>query len=138
MKTRRTFSVEFKGKAVLSVLMGEKTASEICREHQIKEMLLSRWKQQFLAHAPPLFQQGQPNAQAETRIAELEQVIGRLTVELEIAKKALLYPYQQHQPARQSWHAQHARVLRHNRPRLHVPCFRSRPRGQRHHPGRNL
>ena len=91
MKTRRTFSAEFKAKAVLSVLMGEKTASEICREHQIKDMVLSRWKQQLLEHAPELFERGQPTDQAETRIAELEQVIGRLTVELEIAKKASLY-----------------------------------------------
>jgi len=91
MKTRRTFSADFKAKAVLSVLMGEKTASEICREHQIKDTVLSRWKQQFLEHAPELFQHGQAKDQAEARIAELEQVIGRLTVELEIAKKASLY-----------------------------------------------
>jgi transposase len=92
MKTRRTFTAEFKAKAVLSVLMGEKTASEICREHQLKDTVFSRWKQQFLEQAPQVFQRGgQPNDQAEARIAELEQVIGRLTVELEIAKKASLY-----------------------------------------------
>ena len=91
MKTRRTFAAEFKAKAVLSVLMGEKTASEICREHQIKDTVFSRWKQQFLEQVPQLFQRGQTDGQAEARIAELEQVIGRLTVELEIAKKASLY-----------------------------------------------
>ena len=91
MKTRRTFTAEFKAKAVLSILMGEKTASEICREYQLKETVLSRWKQQFLEHAPQVFQREQPTDQAEARIAELEQVIGRLTVELEIAKKASLY-----------------------------------------------
>ena len=91
MKTRRTYTAEFKAKAVLSVLMGQKTASEICCEHQIKDTVLSRWKQQFMEHAPQLFERGQPTDQAEARIAELEQVIGRLTVELEIAKKASLY-----------------------------------------------
>jgi len=91
MKTRRTFTAEFKAKAVLSVLMGEKTASEICREHHLKETVLSRWKQQLLEHAPQLFQRGQTHDQAEARIAELEQVIGRLSVELEMAKKASLY-----------------------------------------------
>jgi len=91
MKTRRTFTAEFKAKAVLAILMGEKTASEICREHQLKETVLSRWKQEFLEHAPQLFERAQPTDQAEARIAELEQVIGRLTVELEIAKKASLY-----------------------------------------------
>lgn len=51
---------------------------------------IGRWKQQFLENAPQLFQRGQTNDQADTRIAELEQVVGRLTVELEIAKKASL------------------------------------------------
>lgn len=91
MKTRRTFTAEFKAKAVLSVLMGEKTASQICREYSLKETIFSRWKQQFLEQAPRLFERGQADTQAEARIAELEGVLGRLTVELEIAKKASLY-----------------------------------------------
>jgi transposase len=91
MTKRRTFTAEFKAKAVLSVLIGEKTASQLCREYGLKETVFSRWKQQFLERAPQVFVREQPDNLAETRIAELEGVIGRLTVELEIAKKASLY-----------------------------------------------
>ncbi len=71
MSTRRTFTAEFKAKAVLSVLMGEKTASQICREQGLKDTIFSRWKQQFLEQAPQLFERTQPDDQATARIAEL-------------------------------------------------------------------
>lgn len=91
MSNRRTFTAEFKAKAVLSVLSGAKTAGEVCREHGIKETVFGRWKQRFLERAPELFQSQGPDETAQKRIAELEQMIGKLAVELEIAKKASLY-----------------------------------------------
>ena len=91
MTTRRKFTAEFKAKAVLSVLSGAKTAAEVCREHRIKEGVFGRWKRQFLERAPELFEGGGAQVDSEQRIAELEQMIGKLAVELEIAKKASLY-----------------------------------------------
>jgi len=91
MTSRRNFTADFKTKAVLSVLIGEKTASQLCREHGIKDTVLSRWKQEFLERAPQVFAREQPDSAAEARMAELEGVIGRLTVELEMAKKASSY-----------------------------------------------
>lgn len=85
----RTFSPEFKVQVVLDLLTGARSPSEICREHQIKDSLLYRWKQEFLERAPQVFVRGSSAEAAEqVRIAELERVIGRLTVELEAAKKA--------------------------------------------------
>jgi transposase-like protein len=81
----RSFSPAFKVQVVLELLAREKTASEICREHQIKDSLLYRWKQEFLDRAPAIFEQ--PTNGEPARIAELERVIGRLTVELEASKK---------------------------------------------------
>jgi transposase len=73
---------------VLEVLTGTKTVSEACRAYNIKYESLNRWRNHFLENADQLFQtEGQTNAE-EARIAELERVIGRLTLELEIAKKA--------------------------------------------------
>ena len=74
---------------VLDMLTSTHTPSEICCQHQIKDSLLYRWRQEFLERAPQVFAKGstgQPLEQA--RITELEGVIGRLTVELEAAKKA--------------------------------------------------
>jgi transposase-like protein len=88
MPTRRQFSPEFKAKVVLEVLSGHKSAAQVCREYQLKPTLFDRWKKHFLASAPQLFAREQMLDPAEARIAELERVVGKLTLELEVAKKA--------------------------------------------------
>jgi len=91
MSTRRVYTPEFKTNAVLAVLSGAKTAAEICREHRIKESVLSRWKQKFIVEASQVFSETSDRQQSEARIQELERMVGRLAMELEIAKKASLY-----------------------------------------------
>jgi transposase-like protein len=88
MSKYREFSPEFKVQVVLELLTNQRSASEICRQHQLKDSLLYRWKQEFLERAPKIFaRQSTAQSLEEARIAELEGVIGRLTVELEAAKK---------------------------------------------------
>jgi transposase len=90
MYRRRQFTAEFKARVVLEVLTGQKTAAQVCREQQLKPDLLSRWKADFVRQAPLLFHGDERMRQTEQRIAELERMVGRLTVELEVAKKAAL------------------------------------------------
>jgi transposase-like protein len=90
MRQRRQFSAQCKAQVVLEVLTGQKRAAEVCREYQLKPELLSRWKADFVRQAPALFQGDERVEQAEQRIAELERMVGRLTVELEVARKAAL------------------------------------------------
>ncbi len=87
MRNRRTFSAEFKARLVLEVLSGAKTAAEVCREHQIKPQLFALWKAQFVENAPQLFAQGRTVDESQSRIGELEQLLGQNSLELEIAKK---------------------------------------------------
>ena len=89
MKKRRSFSPEFKARVVLEVLSGQRSKAEACRHYQIKDSLLSRWTKQFLERAPSLFETKHHHARAEPqRLAELERMVGRLTMELDLAKKA--------------------------------------------------
>ncbi len=88
MTHRRKFTAEFKAQVVLDLVSGAKSAAELCREHQLNPQLLARWKTEFLERAPLLFQQEAMQSQEQERIAELERVVGRLTMQLEIAKKA--------------------------------------------------
>lgn len=90
MQKRRTFSGRFKAQVVLEVLTGVKSAAQVCREHGIKETVLSRWKQEFIARSPQLFERQRGDNGQDERVAELERVVGRLTLELEMAKKASL------------------------------------------------
>jgi transposase len=88
MTKRRKFKPDFKARVVLEELTGVKSAAEICREHQLHHQVLSRWKTEFVTRAPEIFATKGSHAQEQERIAELERLVGRLTMELEVAKKA--------------------------------------------------
>lgn len=88
---RRQYSAEFKAKVVLQVLSGEKTSSELCRAHKLNSNVLNRWRKEFLEQAASIFERGEVGSEHEQKIAELERLVGQLTIQLEIAKKASSY-----------------------------------------------
>ena len=89
-RKRRNFTPEFKAEVVLEALSSESSQAEVCRRHNISEKQLSKWKRQLLENAASLFESsGKPSKEATERIAQLEQHVGRLTVALDIQKKAL-------------------------------------------------
>jgi len=87
MRKRRKFTPEFKAQATLEVLMGVKTSAEACREYGLKPELLSRWKAELVENAHLVFRSDEQRSQEQARITELERLAGRLTLELEVAKK---------------------------------------------------
>jgi transposase len=87
MTKRRQFTTEFKAKVVIELISGQKGLMQASREYEIKDSVLSRWKQEFMERAPQLFEQPKSGDPQEERIAELERMVGRMTVELDVAKK---------------------------------------------------
>ncbi len=89
MTKRRKYTAKFKAQVVLEIISGAKTQAAITRQHQIKPDLITRWRRQFLENAASLFERdNNRDGEPEARIAELEQALGKKTMELEIAKKA--------------------------------------------------
>ena len=88
MARRRTFTAMFKTQVVLDLLTGKKSMAHICRDYELKEQVVYRWKAEFLDRADTIFGTDPDRQRAQERIAELERLVGRLTLELEIAKKA--------------------------------------------------
>ena len=88
MRKRRRFTPEFKAKVVLDVLTGAQSPAEACRKHTLSPNLLSLWKGRFLERAHTLFQPDEQRDDDQARIAELEQLLGRATRQIEILKKA--------------------------------------------------
>jgi len=87
-KERRAFSGEFKFKCVVSLLSGEKSMARVCREHGVCESVIGRWREQFAEHGHEVFEQrGERDGVQEQRIAELERLVGQLTVQLEAGRK---------------------------------------------------
>ena len=87
-RRRRAFTPQFKAQIVLEVLSGLKSQAEVARQHKLKPELVARWKDTALDGMETLFQGGEQRSQDQDRIAELERMVGRLTMELEVAKKA--------------------------------------------------
>ena len=87
MTRRRTYTPEYKARIVLEILTGQKSITQASREYGIKDSVLSRWKQEFIERSPQVFEQGNERDEREQRIAELERMVGRLTMELEMSKK---------------------------------------------------
>jgi hypothetical protein len=62
--------------------------AQLCREHNLKEQVVTRWRATFLDRAERLFDVETTQEEHLERIAELERLVGRLTMELDLAKKA--------------------------------------------------
>lgn len=90
MSKRREFSAQFKWETVLEGLRGEKSVAQLCRERDITDSLYYKWRDEFMEAAPQIFVDKRHKEHDETteRLADLERLVGRLTMELEIAKKA--------------------------------------------------
>lgn len=88
MAKRRQFSPEFKAQVVLEILSGLKTTAEVCREYKLRPQVVNRWRSTLLEQAPTLFERASGQTEEQQRIAELERLVGRLSLELEVAKKA--------------------------------------------------
>ncbi len=86
-RKRRSFTAAFKTQVVLDLSTGRRTQAELCREHQLSSSLLTLWKDTFHQRLPLLFEGEEQLSHERARIAQLEQLVGRQALELEILKK---------------------------------------------------
>lgn len=87
MSKRRVFTPEFKARVVLEVITQQKSLAQASREYGVRDTVISRWKQEFVERSPQVFEHGKDRDKHDQRIAELERLVGRLAMELEISKK---------------------------------------------------
>jgi transposase-like protein len=88
-RKQRKYTPEFKLETVLEGIRGEKSIAQLCRDRDIKDSLYYKWRQEFVERAPQLFadQRQKVDDGKDEQIAELERMVGRLTMENEILKK---------------------------------------------------
>ena len=86
--SRRNFTPKFKAQVVLEILSGVKSAAEACREYNLKPSVVSDWKATLLANAVNAFDNPAQRSKEQEKIAELERMVGKQAMELDILKKA--------------------------------------------------
>lgn len=91
MGKRRKFTPKFKAQVVIESLQSKSSQAELCRKYNIGADLHSRWRKHFIDNASKLFADSLADKGQVQRLAQLEQLVGRLTLENEIQKKALSF-----------------------------------------------
>ena len=87
-RPRRSFTPEFKSRLVLEALTGAASLAELARKHNIKAELIGQWKAAVVERMAELFGGDERASHDQLRVADLEQLVGRQALELEILKKA--------------------------------------------------
>jgi transposase-like protein len=88
MRTRRTFSNEFKAKIVETIASGAASQAELSRQYGISPVMIGRWKKEYSSGK---FFENKNNADIASlriRMAELERLVGELTLENKMLRKA--------------------------------------------------
>lgn len=91
-KKYRKFTAQQKTEIVLASLRGPKTMTQLCREHDIADSLLRKWREQFLAAGAERLSGKTERAEADElrrQISRLERALGRKTMEVEVAGELL-------------------------------------------------
>lgn len=93
MRTKRTYSVAFKKQVVEELLSGSATMGQLSRRYEISSGLIAHWRDRYTEGK--LIESKSTNVKAlEAKIRDLEQMVGRLTMDNELLKKAMEYSIQ--------------------------------------------
>lgn len=85
---QRKWTTEQKMAIVLEGLRGQTKVAEICRQHSISQNQYYLWRDQFLVGAQERLAGSKPAPGSDqAKIKELERIIGRQTITIEILKK---------------------------------------------------
>lgn len=88
-KTRRSFSPDFKLQVVREVEAGS-TVAQVARLHALHPNLVTHWCTKYRNNPQSAFlQTSAVQKREEQRICELEQMVGKLTMENQFLKKVL-------------------------------------------------
>lgn len=85
---RRQFTREFKLQVIREIEAG-KSVAQAAREHQLHPNTILKWRKLHLQYAERAFSGNGQAYKDEARIAELERMVGQVTMENALLKKAL-------------------------------------------------
>jgi transposase-like protein len=87
-QSRRQFSSAFKAKVALEAIKGQQTLAELAKKFEVNQVVISRWKAEFLANMGSVFDKPGKSGEPDVDTQELFAQIGQLKVENEFLKKS--------------------------------------------------
>lgn len=90
----RTVSREFRLEVVRQLTSGAKRPAQLCREYQLADSVLARWRREYAEHGEDAFAPRELSATdvLEQRIIDLERLCGQLTLENAVLKTLMSGP----------------------------------------------
>ena len=86
---KKKYEADLKVQVVLGLISEKMSLSEVCRKYNISQQVVSRWKVEFLKKAADIFQTKKDDKnEKDKKIEDLERMVGKLTMQLDILKKA--------------------------------------------------
>ena len=87
---RRIFTKDFKLQVIRQVQAG-KSIAQAAREHELHPNLIAKWQKLHEQYARNAFQGNGHTYTEDAKVAELERLIGQLTIENSLLKKVLAF-----------------------------------------------
>jgi len=97
--TRRRFNPGFKRQVVEEWIAGAGTLAQLSRRYEVCPNLVRRWKQQYGDGALADPESACGGQDRQQRIRELEQMVGKLTMENALLKRAVAWTAQRRKEA---------------------------------------
>ncbi len=85
-KSKKSYPAKLKFQVVLEALTSDKGDAEIARAYDVHPVSLSKWKRQFLDSGAEIFSNSDTVKTYETRLSEMERLLGQKEVELALLK----------------------------------------------------
>ena len=88
-KRRRRYPAKLKFQVVLEALTGAKSPGQIAKAYGVHPNVVGLWRKLLLERGPQVFEREAATGEADRRIAELEQLLGKKEVEIALLKNFL-------------------------------------------------
>jgi len=69
VQTRKSYSPKVKFQAVMELLKGDKTATEVARAWGVHPTTVRNWREEFMSRGPEIFSENGPTKEYEKKIA---------------------------------------------------------------------
>jgi transposase-like protein len=87
--SRKKHAAKVKFQVVLETLTNENKLIDVARQYGISPNLITKWRKEFFERGSQIFEQGTSEQEAERKINNLQLIIGKKEVEIELLKNFL-------------------------------------------------
>lgn len=87
--SRKKHAAKVKFQVVLETLTNEGKMVDVARHYDINPNLITKWRKEFFEKGYQIFELGAPAQESEKKVDDLQRIIGKKEVEIELLKKFL-------------------------------------------------